>query len=79
MTTDIERIRQLSNIIHSYAPNSNATKLVNQKLDWNRDATIKDYVMALADGLLYGNWPWVTLSKPKTVELEDFASFDPRD
>jgi len=53
--TNNYRINALETILMTYAPSSDAIHIIR---NMRKDSTIKDYVMALADGLLYGNWPW---------------------
>lgn len=83
--TDLERADKLREILYSYCPDETA-HLVVYEMECKK-ALFKDYLHAICDGLWYGNWPWITysrylttpISKPKPVELEDFASFDEKD
>lgn len=49
-------------VLRSYAfeadSPSEAFECINKMIKNN--ATSKDYVYALCDGLKYGNWPWIT-------------------
>lgn len=53
-----KKIEHLEEILLSYA-NTIKEKLVVTKMGIN-NASVKDYVLALADGLRYGNWPWTS-------------------
>ena len=62
LMTNEDRITGLYVILKSYAPDD----WVNESLDTFTNRTedaqqriIKELVSSLADGLLYGNWPWV--------------------
>lgn len=55
--TDDQRIDELENILLSYADTPYHKALVVDK--FGDTATVKDYILALADGLKYGNWPWI--------------------
>jgi len=62
LMTNAERITTLYLVLKSYAPED----WVNKRLDnfTSRTETtekeiIHELVTSLADGLLYGNWPWV--------------------
>ena len=57
--TDLQIKESLHNILEHYAPTRNAQEICNAKLNIHA-ASINDYIIALADGLKYGNWPWVT-------------------
>lgn len=57
--TDTERIIELENILLSYANTINEKLVVTGMSHNNPNVTPKDYILALADGLKYGNWPWV--------------------
>lgn len=50
---------QLSNILMTYCQGNKKAWQVYEDMKNNPDTTVKDYVLALADGLKYGNWPWV--------------------
>ena len=50
-------INDLEGLLIRYADTTdNVTVVLNMR---KNNATIKDYVLALADGLKYGNWPWI--------------------
>lgn len=66
MTDDIRR-DALSGILRSYAVLEEQQAIID-KMHNDKEITTKDYVMALADGLLYGNWPWIIHSQPKSLE-----------
>ena len=55
--TDSERMDNLEEILLSYATTIHEKQLVVQKFPEDT-STVKDYVLALADGLQYGHWPW---------------------
>ena len=56
---DIERCQDLKKVLMSYTSNNFELDFVINMEDNNPDITPKDYVLALADGLKYGNWPWI--------------------
>ena len=63
ITEDKDRIQYLIEILRGYAymqhgHEQEAMDTINKMVKNN--ATVKEYVMTLADGLLYGNWPWTT-------------------
>lgn len=65
MSTDFpedRKIEALEEILLSYA-NTIDEKIIVTNMA-NNNATVKDYVLALADGLKYGNWPWITYNRP---------------
>ncbi len=57
-----KRILHLYEVLISYAPDETARKLCKHFTD-SRDSTreeiIRDLVCAIADGVLWGNWPWI--------------------
>ena len=63
---DSERKNHLHQVLESYIPENNDPisisndKAIEIMLNMLHDesVTTKDYVLALADGLRYGNWPW---------------------
>ena len=64
MSTDFpedRKIEALEEILLSYA-NTIDEKIIVTNMA-NNNATVKDYVLALADGLKYGNWPWITYNR----------------
>lgn len=61
--TDDERIEGLEAILLSYCKSVNDMQIVNRMM--TDKVTPKDYVLALADGLRYGNWPWSNYSVNK--------------
>lgn len=61
--------QELNKILMTYAiyESSKAIKIVE---DMNNEKTSTlDYVLALADGLRFGNWPWTNYSTPKTKDF----------
>ncbi len=67
MTTDRRRIEDIKNVLVSYAneyDKENGGYIAIQAVQkMAGESTVKDYVMALADGLKYGNWPWTQYSQ----------------
>ena len=51
------RKERLEQILISY---SNTMAERQTIIDMRGHSSVKDYVLALADGLKYGNWPWTT-------------------
>lgn len=71
---DEQRKDYLIQIIRGYAYNNHGKEqqlmdVVNTMIKNN--ATVKDYVLALSDGLRYGNWPWTTNSTPKSFRGDE--------
>ena len=60
-TPEDRKIEALEEILLSYA-NTIDEKIIVTNMA-NNNATVKDYVLALADGLKYGNWPWITYNR----------------
>jgi len=71
--TDLEKKLALNKILLSYAETPHARELIIKNFITN-EATVKDYVLALADGLLYGNWPWVSYSIMKDMLKDEKIS-----
>lgn len=59
--TDDERIESLEAILLSYCTTVQDCIVVQKMM--TDTVTPKDYVLALSDGLRYGNWPWSNYSK----------------
>lgn len=57
---------KLIEILVSYTSNEAEQDHITVMVQNN--ATVKDYVIALADGLKYGNWPWVNYSVKSITE-----------
>lgn len=59
-----QRIVSLYEILCSYAPDDKARKLCDNFLN-KTETTDKEVIIeltkAIADGLFYGNWPWVRM------------------
>lgn len=51
------RIRFAQDLLFSYCDSDIATASVVQM--HKNNASVKDYILALHDGLRYGNWPWI--------------------
>ena len=51
------RVDKLLEVLISYAPDGSENEHINKMVQSN--AQPKDYILALHDGLKYGNWPWV--------------------
>jgi hypothetical protein len=66
--TDKERAYSLLTVLQSYAPDAGAQQLCTDeqaqaRRDNPRDPEgVRYAALAIADGLMYGNWPW-TLTK----------------
>jgi hypothetical protein len=54
---DNVRIAKLYDVLYSYTNDFNEASVVRKMRE--DKATVKDYIYALADGIKYGNWPWV--------------------
>lgn len=69
MLTERQRLTALHNILRSYAneqtteDNKDVINTVCRKMAESDDITPKDYVLALSDGLKYGNWPWTSYNR----------------
>ena len=76
--TELERKTALNKVLMSYADTPSARELVIRNFITNEGSVI-DYIIALSDGLRYGNWPWTQYSKP--VEYKDIpkANFPTKD
>ena len=70
----IEEIRKnkLATVLESYANNVDEIRIV-QAMKENKETTPKDYVLALADGLRFGNWPWIEPQLKKTLEYRQMS------
>lgn len=71
---NINRIK-LANVLMSYAINSGLNnQLAIQKVhEMKADKTpVKDYVLALSDGLRYGNWPWTPQNTTRGLMNQPF-------
>jgi hypothetical protein len=69
------RLKHAQDLLFSYCDTDIATEWV-VKMHKN-NASVKDYVMALAEGLKYDNWPWIThsttralLNQPSTIIID---------
>lgn len=51
------RLRNAMDLLYSYATTDKEIEAV-VKMHKN-NASVKDYILALNDGLRFGNWPWV--------------------
>lgn len=51
------RLRNAQDLLFSYCDSDFATSKVMEM--HKNNASVKDYILALADGLRYGNWPWI--------------------
>jgi hypothetical protein len=58
---DNARIAKLYDVLYSYTNDFNEASVVRKMRE--DKATVKDYIYALADGIKYGNWPWVNVNK----------------
>jgi hypothetical protein len=58
---DNVRIAKLYDVLYSYTNNIDEASVVRKMRE--DKATVKDYIYALADGIKYGNWPWVNVNK----------------
>jgi hypothetical protein len=56
-----ERRYKLFQVLHSYANTVEQHASVAKMYPM---ASELDYIIALADGLKYGNWPWIIHTKP---------------
>ena len=64
-----EQKYHLSSVLKAYCPHSDAHEFIVNTMDNNPEVTPKDYVLALADGLKYGNWPWISQHGDTTRSL----------
>lgn len=62
------RIKNAMDLLFSYADTPEAVNVVRAM--YKNEAGVKDYIIALADGILYGNWPWVNHQLKKTLEYK---------
>lgn len=63
---DNQKCDLLERILRSYCPNDGKSYKFIDKMTLDKNIKPLDFVIALADGLKYGNWPWTNYSKPKS-------------
>ena len=68
--TDLEIKTALNKILMSYADTPFARELVIKNFITN-EGSVLDYIIALSDGLKYGNWPWVNNSQRLLNQPQD--------
>jgi len=69
---DAVRKTKLLAVLESYTTESLQLSFV-YKMRNDNNVTPKDCVMALADGLMYGNWPWTNYSN-LNIEIKAYPS-----